>query len=85
MPPNMGREGRSGECGDRPNPGSHETKPELYLASPTVEPHRDDRLDTRYMHVAHFSLTLDRDTTVDRAIGRLHASTGVAITLKRSG
>ncbi len=83
-----------------------------FVASPTVEPHKEDRfgthhardahglfetmgydlnvfssalkLNTQYMHSIHFSLTLDRDITVDEAIDRLNANTRVAVTLKRS-
>jgi len=83
-----------------------------FVASPTVEPHKDDRfgthhardahglfetmgydlnvfssalkLNTQYMHSIHFSLTLDREITVDEAIDRLNANTRVAVTLKRS-
>jgi glyceraldehyde-3-phosphate dehydrogenase (NAD(P)) len=42
------------------------------------------KLNTQYMHSIHFSLTLDRDITVDEAIDRLNANTRVAVTLKRS-
>lgn len=42
------------------------------------------KLNTQYMHAIHFSLTLDRDITVDEAIDRLHANTRVAVTQKRS-
>lgn len=83
-----------------------------FVASPTVESHKDDRfgthhardahglfetlgydlnlfssalkLNTQYMHSIHFSLTLDRETTVDEAIERLDANTRIAVTLKRS-
>ena len=83
-----------------------------FVASPTVEPHKNERfgthhardahglfetmgydlnvfssalkLNTQYMHSIHFSLTLDRDITVDEAIDRLNANTRVAVTLKRS-
>ena len=42
------------------------------------------KLNTQYMHSIHFSLTLDKDITVDEAIDLLHANTRVAITQKRS-
>ncbi len=83
-----------------------------FVASPTVEPHPDERfgthhardahglfetmgydlnlfssalkLNTQYMHSIHFSLTLDRDITVEEAMERLDANTRIAVTLKRS-
>jgi glyceraldehyde-3-phosphate dehydrogenase (NAD(P)) len=42
------------------------------------------KLNTQYMHSIHFSLTLDREISVDEAIDRLNANTRVAVTLKRS-
>jgi glyceraldehyde-3-phosphate dehydrogenase (NAD(P)) len=42
------------------------------------------KLNTQYMHALHFSLTLDREMTVDEAIDLLTANTRVALTLKRS-
>ncbi len=42
------------------------------------------KLNTQYMHSIHFSLTLDREITVDEAIDRLNANTRIAVTLKRS-
>ena len=83
-----------------------------FVASPTVEPHPDERfgthhardahglfetmgydlnlfssalkLNSQYMHSIHFSLTLDREITVDEALERLDANTRIAVTLKRS-
>ncbi len=83
-----------------------------YVASPTVERHKDDRfgthhardahllfetlgynlnlfssamkLNTQYMHSMHFSLTLDREMTVDEAIERIQANPRIAVTYKRS-
>ncbi len=42
------------------------------------------KLNTQYMHAIHFSLTLDREITVDEARRRLAANTRVATTYKRS-
>ncbi len=42
------------------------------------------KLNTQYMHALHFSLTLDREMTVDEAVERLMGNTRVAITTKRS-
>jgi glyceraldehyde-3-phosphate dehydrogenase/erythrose-4-phosphate dehydrogenase len=42
------------------------------------------KLNTQYMHALHFSLALDRPTTVDEAIERLAANPRVALTYKRS-
>lgn len=42
------------------------------------------KLNTQYMHSIHFSLTLDREITVDDALERLDANTRIAVTLKRS-
>jgi len=83
-----------------------------YVASPTVEVHKDDRfgthhardahllfetigynlnvfssamkLNTQYMHSMHFSLTLEREMTVDEAIERIQANPRIALTYKRS-
>ena len=83
-----------------------------YVASPTVEAHKDDRfgthhardahllfetigydlnvfssamkLNTQYMHSMHFSLTLEREMTVDEAIERIQANPRIALTYKRS-
>ena len=41
-------------------------------------------LNTQYMHVLHFSLTLDHDITAEEAVARLAANTRVALTRKRS-
>jgi glyceraldehyde-3-phosphate dehydrogenase/erythrose-4-phosphate dehydrogenase len=41
-------------------------------------------LNTQYMHVLHFSLTLDHDITADEAVARLAANSRVALTRKRS-
>lgn len=42
------------------------------------------KLNTQYMHSIHFSLTLDREMTLDEVKERLMANTRVAVTLKRS-
>ena len=42
------------------------------------------KLNTQYMHSLHFSLTLDREMTVDEARERLIANSRVAVTAKRS-
>jgi glyceraldehyde-3-phosphate dehydrogenase (NAD(P)) len=42
------------------------------------------KLNTQYMHALHFSLQLDREITVEEALGRLAANTRVALTQKRS-
>jgi glyceraldehyde-3-phosphate dehydrogenase (NAD(P)) len=42
------------------------------------------KLPTQYMHAIWFSLTLDRDITVEEATERLQANTRVALTYKRS-
>lgn len=42
------------------------------------------KLPTQYMHSIWFSLTLDRDITVDEAIDRFQSNTRVALTYKRS-
>jgi len=42
------------------------------------------KLNTQYMHSIHFSLTLDRDITVDEVKERLMANTRVAVTHKKS-
>ncbi len=42
------------------------------------------KLNTQYMHSLHFSLTLDRDITVDEIRDRLDANTRVATTHKKS-
>lgn len=41
-------------------------------------------LNTQYMHVLQFSLTLDHDITAEEAVARLAANTRVALTRKRS-
>jgi len=41
-------------------------------------------LNTQYMHVLHFSLTLDHDITAEEVVGRLAANSRVALTRKRS-
>lgn len=83
-----------------------------FVASPTVEAHKDERfgthhardahrlfetlghdlnlfssalkLNTQYMHSIHFSITLDREITVEEAKERLMANTRVAVTHKKS-
>ncbi|MDH3499842.1 MAG: hypothetical protein OEM97_06955 [Acidimicrobiia bacterium] len=42
------------------------------------------KLNTQYMHSMHFSLTLDREMSLDEAKERLVANTRVAVTSKRS-
>lgn len=42
------------------------------------------KINTQYMHALHFSLQLDRETTVKEAIDLLAANTRVALTHKRS-
>lgn len=42
------------------------------------------KLNTQYMHALHFSLTLDREVTVEDAVGLLAANSRVALTRKRS-
>ncbi|MEX2654183.1 MAG: hypothetical protein WD532_04035 [Acidimicrobiia bacterium] len=42
------------------------------------------KLNTQYMHQIHFSLTLDRDITLDEVKERLYANTRVSVTHKRS-
>jgi len=42
------------------------------------------KLNTQYMHAIHFSMTLDREMTIDEAEDRLRANTRVAVTHKRS-
>jgi glyceraldehyde-3-phosphate dehydrogenase (NAD(P)) len=42
------------------------------------------KIPTQYMHLIWFSLTLDREITVDEAIDRFQANTRVALTHKRS-
>ncbi|CAN5892227.1 hypothetical protein BH23ACT5_BH23ACT5_13530 [soil metagenome] len=42
------------------------------------------KLNTQYMHSIHFSLTLDREMTLDEVKDRLMANTRVAVTYKRS-
>lgn len=42
------------------------------------------KLNTQYMHSIHFSLTLDREMTLDEAKERLIANPRVAVTYKRS-
>ena len=42
------------------------------------------KIPTQYMHSIWFSLTLDREITVDEAIDRFQANTRVALTYKRS-
>lgn len=42
------------------------------------------KLNTQYMHLIHFSLTLDRETTVEEARERLAENKRVAVTYKRS-
>ena len=42
------------------------------------------KVNTQYMHSIHFSLTLDRDITLDEVTERFHANTRVAVTHKRS-
>lgn len=41
-------------------------------------------LNTQYMHVLQFALTLDHDITAEEAVDRLAANTRVALTRKRS-
>ena len=41
-------------------------------------------LNSQYMHVLQFSLTLDRDVTVEEVVERLEANPRVALTRKRS-
>jgi glyceraldehyde-3-phosphate dehydrogenase (NAD(P)) len=41
-------------------------------------------LNSQYMHVLHFALTLDREISAEEAISRLAANTRVALTRKRS-
>jgi glyceraldehyde-3-phosphate dehydrogenase (NAD(P)) len=41
-------------------------------------------LNTQYMHVLHFSLTLDHDITAEEAVARLAANPRVALTRRRS-
>lgn len=83
-----------------------------YVASPTVQGHKEARfgthhardahdlfttigydlnlfssaikLNTQYMHSLHFSLTLDRDITLDEVTDRLMANTRIAVTHKKS-
>jgi glyceraldehyde-3-phosphate dehydrogenase (NAD(P)) len=83
-----------------------------FVASPTVDKHKDERfgthhardahdlfstlghdlnlfssslkLNTQYMHSIHFSLTLDRDMTVDEVKERLASNARVAVTHKNS-
>ncbi|HJR93474.1 MAG TPA: hypothetical protein VJ938_13600 [Acidimicrobiia bacterium] len=83
-----------------------------FVASPTVDKHKDERfgthhardahvlfstlghdlnlfssslkVNTQYMHSIHFSLTLDRDMTVEEAKERLSSNARVAITHKNS-
>ena len=83
-----------------------------FVASPTVDKHKDERfgthhardahdlfstlghdlnlfssslkLNTQYMHSIHFSLTLDRDMTVDEVKERLAGNARVAVTHKNS-
>ena len=43
------------------------------------------KVNTQYMHSIHFSLTLDREMTLDEVRERLAANTRVAVTHKRSG
>ena len=43
------------------------------------------KVNTQYMHSIHFSLTLDREMTLDEVRERLGANTRVAVTHKRSG
>jgi glyceraldehyde-3-phosphate dehydrogenase (NAD(P)) len=85
---------------------------EGFVASPTVDKHKDERfgthhardanhlfatlgydlnlyssslkLNTQYMHSIHFSLTLDREMTLDEAKERLMSNARVAVTYKRS-
>ncbi len=42
------------------------------------------KLNTQYMHAMWFSLTLDREITVDEAVDKLNANRRIATTLKRS-
>jgi glyceraldehyde-3-phosphate dehydrogenase (NAD(P)) len=42
------------------------------------------KLNTQYMHALHFSLLLERETSVDEAVDRLKENTRVAITYRRS-
>jgi glyceraldehyde-3-phosphate dehydrogenase (NAD(P)) len=42
------------------------------------------KLNSQYMHALHFSLTLDRDITIDEVRDRLAANKRVAITYKKS-
>lgn len=42
------------------------------------------KLNSQYMHLIHFSLTLDRDITLDEAKERLSANKRVAVTYKKS-
>ncbi len=83
-----------------------------FVASPTVEGHKDERfgthhardshnlfatmgydlnlyssalkLNTQYMHLMHFALTLERDITLDEVRDRLRGNTRVAVTHKKS-
>lgn len=85
---------------------------EGFVASPTVDKHKDERfgthhardanhlfatlgydlnlfssavkLNTQYMHSIHFSLTLDREMTLDEVKERLLSNARVAVTHKRS-
>jgi glyceraldehyde-3-phosphate dehydrogenase/erythrose-4-phosphate dehydrogenase len=41
-------------------------------------------LNSQYMHVLHFSLTLDQEITAEEVVARLAANTRVALTRKRS-
>lgn len=42
------------------------------------------KLNTQYMHSLHFSLTLDRDITLDEVLDRLAENTRIAVTHKTS-
>ncbi len=42
------------------------------------------KLNTQYMHSLHFSLTLDRDITLDEVVDRLTSNTRIAVTHKKS-
>lgn len=83
-----------------------------FVASPTVDKHKDERfgthhardahdlfstlghdlnlfssslkLNTQYMHAIHFSLTLDREMTIDEVKDRLAGNARVAVTHKNS-
>lgn len=83
-----------------------------FVASPTVDAHKDPRfgthhardahhlfatlgldlpvhssaikLNTQYMHILHFSLTLDREITKEEVVDRFYANTRVAVTYRRS-